>query len=118
MREFASLFEQLNQTNKTKQKLSLLKDYFQHADDKDKVWAIALFTGRRPKRPINSTQLRTYAIEASGLPQWLFEESYHVAGDLAETIALLLPFPEKHSVIKVWHFTGSNGSQTPSSSSL
>jgi DNA ligase-1 len=29
--------------------------------------------------------------ELTGLPGWLFEESYHTVGDLAETIALLLP---------------------------
>ncbi|MBD0333688.1 MAG: ATP-dependent DNA ligase, partial [Chitinophagaceae bacterium] len=36
-----------------------------------------------------------WAVEISNLPWWLFEESYHVVGDLAETIALLLPdWPE------------------------
>ena len=37
--------------------------------------------------------LREFAIGASGLPDWLFEESYQAVGDLAETIALLLPPP-------------------------
>jgi len=31
----------------------------------------------------------------TGVPHWLFEESYHTVGDLAETIALLLPEPDK-----------------------
>ena len=31
------------------------------------------------------------AVEMINLPFWLFEESYHVVGDLAETITLLLP---------------------------
>ena len=30
----------------------------------------------------------------AGLPLWLFEESYHIVGDLAEAIALMLPAPE------------------------
>jgi len=30
-------------------------------------------------------------MEESGVADWLFEESYHAVGDLAETIALLLP---------------------------
>jgi DNA ligase-1 len=34
----------------------------------------------------------------SGLPFWLFEESYHVVGDLAETITLLLPEKTKTGV--------------------
>jgi DNA ligase-1 len=52
---------------------------------------LAHFTGRRPKRPINSTLVRNWALEASHIPLWLFEESYQVVGDLAETIALLMP---------------------------
>jgi hypothetical protein len=47
-------------------------------------------TGRRPKRPVTTTLLRTWAADLSGVPEWLFEESYHVVGDLAETIALLV----------------------------
>ena len=65
--------------------------YFTNADNKDKVWVIAIFSGRRPKRAVNTTQLATYCVELAGLPFWLFEESYHTVGDLAETIALLLP---------------------------
>ena len=38
-------------------------------------------------------QLRALALQASGLPEWLFEESYQAVGDLAETIALVLPAP-------------------------
>jgi DNA ligase-1 len=30
-------------------------------------------------------------MEVAELPAWLFEECYHTVGDLAETIALLLP---------------------------
>ena len=41
--------------------------------------------------------LREFAISASGLPDWLFEESYQAVGDLAETIALLLPPPVRAS---------------------
>ena len=60
---------------------------------------IALFSGRRPKRVVNSTQLLTWCIEVTGLPPWLFDESYHTVGDLGETIALLMPDPsaEEHA---------------------
>src|SRR5207247_7505583 len=40
-------------------------------------------------------KLASWAIEAAGISTWLFEESYHAVGDLAETIALLLPAPER-----------------------
>ena len=88
---FAELITELNSSTKTNDKLDALSDYFVTADEKDKVWMIAIFSGRRPKRAVNSTLLRTWCAEATNLPQWLFDESYHTVGDLAETIALLLP---------------------------
>lgn len=90
-RGFAELVMQVGTTTKTNEKLQALADYFPVAHDRDKVWVIAIFSGRRPKRCVNSTQLATWCIEQSDLPFWLFEESYHTVGDLAETIALLLP---------------------------
>ncbi|HVS97361.1 MAG TPA: hypothetical protein VHE54_12790 [Puia sp.] len=91
MRRFALLALQLGTSTKTNDRLEALHDYFQSADDADKVWVIALFSGRRPRRTVTTTQLWEWCRELTGLPAWLFEESYHTVGDLAETIALLLP---------------------------
>jgi len=91
MKAFAQLFTSLDETNKTNEKVKVLKNYFNCVPDTDKMHMLALFSGRKPKRQINATQFRTWAIEASNIPAWLFEESYHVVGDLAETVALLLP---------------------------
>src|ERR1700753_2712294 len=91
MKAFAQLFLSLDETNKTNEKVRVLKEYFESVPDTDKMHMLALFTGRRPKRPINSTLIRTWALEVSNIPAWLFEESYHVVGDLAETMALLMP---------------------------
>lgn len=91
MRAFAQLFLSLDETNKTNEKVRILKDYFNNVPDSDKMHMLALFTGRRPKRQINSTLIRNWAIEASNIPVWLFEESYLVVGDLAETMSLLMP---------------------------
>src|SRR5215203_1156802 len=88
---FSDLVMKLGTSTKTNDKLEALVHYFSVADDKDKVWVIAIFSGRRPKRAVNTTQLATYAVELMNLPFWLFEESYHTVGDLAETITLLLP---------------------------
>ncbi len=90
---FADLITELSSSTKTNDKLDSLAAYFASAPDKDRVWVIALFSGRRPKRVVNSTQLLTWCIEITGLPPWLFNESYHTVGDLGETIALLLPEP-------------------------
>jgi DNA ligase 1 len=91
MKAFAQLFLSLDETNKTNEKVKILKNYFMSVPDSDKMHMLALFTGRKPKRQINSTLIRNWAIEASSIPAWLFEESYHVVGDLAETMALLMP---------------------------
>lgn len=94
MRDFAQLFSDLDETNKTNEKISILKDYFISVADEDKIHTLALFTGRKPRRQINSTLIKQWAIEMADIPQWLFEESYQVVGDLGETIALLLPANE------------------------
>lgn len=88
---FAALVIQISSSTKTNEKLEALAKYFTVADDKDKVWVIAIFSGRRPKRIVNSTLLSEWCIELAKLPPWLFLECYSTVGDLAETIALLLP---------------------------
>ena len=93
MKEFARLFTELDETNKTNEKVRILKDYFKRVSDEDKIYTLALFTGRKPRRQINSTLVKSYAMDLADIQQWLFEESYHVVGDLGETIALLLPEP-------------------------
>jgi DNA ligase-1 len=93
MKRFAALFAALDGTTKTGAKTAALADYFRQAPEPDRVWTVALLTGRRPKRAVNATELRLWAAEAAGIPDWLFEECYAVVGDLAETIALLLPRP-------------------------
>ena len=91
MKDFARLFADLDETNKTNEKVAVLKNYFTAIADDDKIHTLALFTGRKPKRQINATLVKLWAIEMANIPQWLFEESYQVVGDLGETIALLLP---------------------------
>jgi DNA ligase-1 len=91
MKEFATLITKLGTSTKTNEKLEALLHYFATANDADKVWVIALFSGRRPKRMISSGFLSLWCMEIAELPAWLFEECYHTVGDLAETIALLLP---------------------------
>ncbi|UII77268.1 ATP-dependent DNA ligase [Flagellimonas sp. HMM57] len=91
MKDFANLIKALDSTNKTNAKVQALADYFQKAYVKDKVWTIAILSHRRPPRPVNTTLLREWAAELASIPLWLFEESYHIVGDLAETIALVIP---------------------------
>jgi len=97
MKQFAKLIKTLDGTNKTSVKVQALSQYFKEASDQDKVWTIAILSHRRPPRPVNTTLLRTWAAELSHILTWLFEESYHIVGDLAETIALVVPSTEKGS---------------------
>lgn len=94
MLHFAQLIEKLNNTTRTNDKRDALVQYLHEAPDEDKVWLIAIFTGRRPKRLVNTTYLKSWCMEVTGLPQWLFEESYQTVGDLAEAISLMLPSPQ------------------------
>jgi DNA ligase-1 len=91
MKHFTHLFTQLDQSTKTLEKINALKEYFESASEEDKLWAVALLSHRRPKRTVNASLLAEWATKQSGLPSWLFEESYHIVGDLAEAITLVLP---------------------------
>ena len=91
MELFAELFRAIDQTTKTNQKVAALATYFEKADAEDKIWTVALLSHRRPRRTLKTRDLRKWAAEEANIPLWLFEESYHIVGDLAETIALVLP---------------------------
>ena len=95
MQIFAELIQRLDQSNKTGDKLEVLDWFFSTAAAADSVWVIAIFSDRRPKRQVTTRQLRNWCQEKAGIPDWLFEESYQTVGDLAETIALLLPAPTR-----------------------
>lgn len=95
MRHFADLINALETTNKTNAKIDAIIDYLERAPDEDKVWFIALFTGKRPKRNVNTNYMKEWALEITGLPLWLFQESYSSVGDLGETLSLILPPPQE-----------------------
>ncbi|WP_294210923.1 ATP-dependent DNA ligase [uncultured Chryseobacterium sp.] len=95
MKHFADLINALESTNKTNAKIDAIIDYLERAPDEDKVWFIALFTGKRPKRNVNTNYMKEWALEITGLPFWLFQESYSSVGDLGETISLILPPPTR-----------------------
>jgi DNA ligase-1 len=101
MKAFTALFTAIDQTTKTNQKVQATVDYFSQAEEEDKIFAVSILIGNRPKRPVKTSELREWAAELADLPMWLFEESYHVVGDLAEAIALMLPPPEKEQQVSL-----------------
>lgn len=91
MKLFTELYNELDQTNKTNEKIEALKNYFAQAEKSDAAWALYFLSGRKPRQIVPSKKLREWALELSGIPEWLFDESRDTVGDGAETIALLLP---------------------------
>jgi DNA ligase-1 len=97
MREFARLYAELDETTATNRKLEALQNYFAHAAPENAAWAVYFLAGGKPRQAVPSKLLRQYAIEYAGLDEWLFDESYSAVGDMAETIAHILPAPKRRS---------------------
>ena len=91
MKAFADLFRRLDETTSTNRKIDAMADYFSRAPAGDAIWVVSFLIGRKPRQVVPSRKLMQWAAELSGVPDWLFETSYDTVGDLAETIALLLP---------------------------
>ena len=94
MREFARLYAELDGTTSTNRKLDALQNYFRNAPPADAAWALYFLAGGKPRQAVPTRLLRENAIAFAGIDDWLFDECYHAVGDLAETIALILPPPQ------------------------
>ncbi|MDZ7864955.1 ATP-dependent DNA ligase [Acidovorax sp.] len=93
MKAFAQLFQALDASTAQSAKLAALVAYLRVAPPADAAWATYFLAGGKPRQMVPTKRLKALAQEAAGLPEWLFEESYQAVGDLAETLALLLPPP-------------------------
>jgi DNA ligase 1 len=94
MKAFTDLYWRLDATTSTTEKVAALRDYFASAAAGDAAVALAVLSGGRQLRSVSTGQLREWAADATGFPAWLVEECYAHVGDLAETLALVLPVPE------------------------
>jgi DNA ligase-1 len=104
VKAFADLYAALDATTKTNEKIDALSRYFSHVPPRDAAWAIHFLIGRRPKRLIESRKIWQWATEEAAIPDWLFAECYDAVGDIAETIALLLPPPAASSDKPLHHW--------------
>ncbi len=91
MLRFAELYNRLDSTTKTNEKITAMVDYFARVDASDAAWATYFLAGNKLRRLVPTKLLRTWAAEEAGIPSWLLEESYHAVGDLAETLSLIVP---------------------------
>jgi DNA ligase-1 len=99
MRDFARLYARLDASTSTQAKVDALVGYFAHAAPADAAWAVYFLAGGKPRQLVGRRVLREFALTVTGLPEWLFEESYQAVGDLAETLALLLPPPRSQDAL-------------------
>ncbi|WP_066342125.1 ATP-dependent DNA ligase [Azohydromonas lata] len=93
MRLFAQLYAELDARTATLEKVAALRRYLAAAPPADAAWAVYFLAGGKPRQSVPGALLRATACTLAGIPDWLFEESYQAVGDLAETIALVLPPP-------------------------
>ncbi len=91
MKAFTDLYWRLDRTTRSSAKEEALEHYFRAVPAEDGAVAVHLLSGGRQSRAVKATSLRAWAAEAAGIPDWLVEECYAHVGDLAETLALLLP---------------------------
>jgi DNA ligase-1 len=91
VKRFAALYAALDETTRTHRKVDALVRYLRESPPADAVWAIRFLMGRKPRQAVPTASIREWAAEVAGIPAWLFEASYDVVGDLAETVSLLLP---------------------------
>ncbi|MBC7604710.1 MAG: ATP-dependent DNA ligase [Ramlibacter sp.] len=104
MRQFAQLFTELDSTTSTNAKVEALQRYFGKAPAHDAAWAVYFLSGGKPRQVVSMSILATLACEIAGIEPWLFDECYQAVGDLAETIAHILPRDAQPSDLGLAHW--------------
>ena len=104
MRRFAELFQSLDASTSTTAKVAAMVDYFGQAPAEDAAWAVYFLAGGKPRQVVPTALLRQTACAAAGIDDWLFEECYQAVGDLAETIAHVLPPPARRDAQGLAHW--------------
>ncbi len=99
MQRFAALYAELDASTATEAKLAALQRYLAEADPDDAAWGVYFLAGGKPRQTVPTALLRREAAAVAGIGDWLFEASYQAVGDLAETIALVLPPPRCRSAL-------------------
>jgi DNA ligase 1 len=91
MKRFSELYQELDEARRADEKIAVLERYFTEVPPADAAWAICFLIGRKRARLVSNLEIREWTAAAAGLPLWLVEECCEAVGDLAETMALLVP---------------------------
>ena len=97
MKRFAQLFAELDRSTATLAKVDALKRYFASAAPRDAAWAVYFLAGGKPRQVVPNAVLWATACRRAGIDDWLFDACYQAVGDFAETVAHVLPPPERTS---------------------
>ncbi|MGI9435099.1 MAG: ATP-dependent DNA ligase [Geminicoccaceae bacterium] len=97
MRRFSQLLADLDRTSRADAKVAAMVAYLEDVPAKDAAWALFFLNGQRVKRLIPGKVLTDWALDASGLPEWLVNEAHAAVGDSEETISLLLDHDQTRS---------------------
>jgi len=104
MMRFAALYDAVDRTTKTSEKLRALVSYYRESNQADAAWATYFLCGYKLRQLVPTKLLRVWAAEEANVPSWLFEESYHSVGDLAETLTLIVPPGEMQDDFSLSHW--------------
>jgi DNA ligase-1 len=89
LRRFSRLFEDLDRSLGSRERVEHLVAYFADVDPADAAWALQALLGRQRRRLLSGRRLREIAQVLLPWPDWLFDSCHGQVGDSAETIALL-----------------------------
>lgn len=91
---FAQLLAELETAGDAEHAPAALRHYLDEVAPRhpaDAGWALQLLSGARPPQRIQAARLREAAPQVAGMDEWLFAQCLQASGDLAETLALVLP---------------------------
>jgi len=93
MRAFAALCAELDAESDDDAKVAAIARWLSTAAPDDAAWGVHLLAGGRPPRALSPALLRREAAALAGVGDWLFDACHQRVGNLAETLALMLPPP-------------------------
>lgn len=102
MRRFAELYDRLDRTNATNDKVASIVDYLADVPAADAACAVFFLSGERLRAPVKVRDLTAWACELCGIDEATFDVCYEEVGDRAETIALLLEAAPDRVVSDRW----------------
>ncbi len=90
MEAFATLFERIDQTTSTNEKIRIMADFFRTQDPDTCAWALFFLSGQKLRKLVGSAKLRQWSQALVCYPDWMMEDCYAAVGDTAEMVSLIL----------------------------